>query len=114
MACKSTLGYSAKSLSRELFKSHRGTHRREAWWDLLLQKYAFCRNLQTFSWKSACQACNLTQKVPIVVPKVPKKATFGTTIELFANETYFYMRYPTSDSPFLLVSVCLSPSSSLP
>ena len=31
-----------------------------------------------------------TRKVPIVVPKVPKKATFGTTIELFANETYYY------------------------
>ena len=29
-----------------------------------------------------------TQKVPIVVPKVAFLSTFGTTIELFANETY--------------------------
>ena len=29
-----------------------------------------------------------TQKVPIVVPKVAFLGTFGTTIELFANETY--------------------------
>ena len=29
-----------------------------------------------------------TQKVPIVVPKVDYLGTFGTTIELFANETY--------------------------
>ena len=31
-----------------------------------------------------------TRKVPIVVPKVAFLGTFGTTIELFANETYFY------------------------
>lgn len=29
-----------------------------------------------------------TQKVTIVVPKVAFLGTFGTTIELFANETY--------------------------
>jgi hypothetical protein len=29
-----------------------------------------------------------TQKVPIVVPKVAFLGPFGTTIELFANETY--------------------------
>ena len=28
------------------------------------------------------------EKVPIVVPKVAFLGTFGTTIELFANETY--------------------------
>lgn len=31
-----------------------------------------------------------TRKVPIVVPKVAFLGTFGTTIELFANETYYY------------------------
>ena len=31
-----------------------------------------------------------TQKVPIVVPKIAFLSTFGTTIELFANETYYY------------------------
>ena len=31
-----------------------------------------------------------TQKVPIVVPKVAFLGTFGTTIEHFANETYYY------------------------
>ena len=30
------------------------------------------------------------EKVPIVVPKVAFLGTFGTTIELFANETYYY------------------------
>ena len=29
-----------------------------------------------------------TRKVPIVVPKVAFLGTFGTTIELFVNETY--------------------------
>ena len=31
-----------------------------------------------------------TWKVPIVVPKVAFLGTFGTTIELFADETYYY------------------------
>ena len=31
-----------------------------------------------------------TQKVPIVVPKVAFLGTFGTTIGLFVNETYYY------------------------
>lgn len=31
-----------------------------------------------------------TRKMPIVVPKVAFLGTFGTTIELFANETYYY------------------------
>ena len=31
-----------------------------------------------------------TRKVPIVVPKVAFLGTFGTIIELFVNETYFY------------------------
>ena len=31
-----------------------------------------------------------TRKVPIVVPKVAFLGTFGTTIEFFANETYYY------------------------
>ena len=31
-----------------------------------------------------------TQKVPIVVPKVAFLGTFGTTIGLLANETYYH------------------------
>lgn len=31
-----------------------------------------------------------TWKVPIVVPKVAFLGTFGTAIELFADETYYY------------------------
>ena len=31
-----------------------------------------------------------TRKVPIVVPKVAFLGTFGTTIELLADETYYY------------------------
>ena len=30
------------------------------------------------------------EKVPIVVPKVAFLGTFGTTIGLFANETYYH------------------------
>ena len=32
-----------------------------------------------------------TKKVPIVVPKVAFLGTFGTTIGLFANETYYHV-----------------------
>ena len=30
------------------------------------------------------------EKVPIVMPKVAFLGTFGTTIEFFADETYYY------------------------